>query len=232
MCVNLADPGSAEAVTPEDFEKLLVDRRKFHRPFYRVTPTSPMVFYTPRLREKLTGIVIHQTACDMGESVGRYDTIGSHFAILRNAKILWMADPRLEIIHANGFNARCLGIEYNGRYPGLLDDPNTAHDEALATTWNDPTTKHREQPMTAPPEMLLAGRMLLRWLKHRYPELLYLLFHRQSSGTRQNDPGQEIAVDTRRVAIELGLSDGGPGFKIDSGRAIPYAWGGQPGVLY
>jgi len=52
-----------------------------------------------------------------------------------------------------------------------------------------------------------------------------LLAHRQASSSRQNDPGyqpwQEIAIPMMR---ELGLSDGGPGFKVDRGRPIPVDW--------
>lgn len=52
-----------------------------------------------------------------------------------------------------------------------------------------------------------------------------LLAHRQASSSRQNDPGaqpwRDIAIPMMR---ELGLSDGGPGFKVDQGRPIPEAW--------
>ena len=55
--------------------------------------------------------------------------------------------------------------------------------------------------------------------------LTHVLAHRQSSGTRENDPGPDIWFDVGQWAVNtLGLKDGGPGLKIDTGNAIPEEW--------
>ena len=55
--------------------------------------------------------------------------------------------------------------------------------------------------------------------------LTHVLAHRQSSGTRENDPGPDIWFDVGQWAVNtLGLKDGGPGFKIDTGNPIPDEW--------
>ena len=55
--------------------------------------------------------------------------------------------------------------------------------------------------------------------------LTHVLAHRQSSGTRENDPGPDVWFDVGQWAVNtLGLKDGGPGFKIDTGNPIPEEW--------
>jgi hypothetical protein len=56
-------------------------------------------------------------------------------------------------------------------------------------------------------------------------KLTHVLAHRQSSATRENDPGPDIWSQVGQWAVDtLGLKDGGPGFKIGSGNPIPEAW--------
>ena len=52
-----------------------------------------------------------------------------------------------------------------------------------------------------------------------------IVAHRQSSEQRENDPGPDIWYHVGQWAINnLGLTDGGPGYKIDKGNAIPDLW--------
>lgn len=65
--------------------------------------------------------------------------------------------------------------------------------------------------------------------------LTHVLAHRQSSDTRENDPGPDIWYHVGQWAVEQrGMKDGGPGFKVGTGRPILEAWRtwgkpGQPG---
>lgn len=216
MIDDVSDPGSAEAVTCADFERAyVIDRRAFHRPYYR-DAQKKIVFYDPPKRTLVTGITLHQTAADMGEMVPRYDTLGAHFAVLRSGRVLWMCDVDRVVIHGHGWNTRCIGIEVNGRYAGIEGD--------LRTLWDDPTTTHREQPQQATPAALASLRMLVRYLKIRTPTIAVLCSHRQSSESRQSDPGQTIWREAVHLHTELGLSDGGVGFKIGDGRPNPVEW--------
>lgn len=229
MTVNLADPGSPEILTPEDFELQLIDRRAFHVPLVedehgRRVPYKP----APRSWEDTRGFTLHQTACVMGERVERYDHIGSHYAIPRSGRILWMCDENRIVYHGQGWNAQCISVELDGLFPGLEDDPDTAQDERLKSTWDNPKTPTREMPMAPTPQQLVACRQLVRYSRWKVAqhggELKVLCAHRQSSKSRRNDPGQttwrEVGV---RLHAELGLSDGGIGFEI-GGYPICEAW--------
>ena len=226
MIDDVSDPGSAEAITCADFERAyVIDRRAFHRPYYRPKPDAPIVFYTPPRRTLITGITLHQTAADMGELVPRYDTLGAHYGILRSGRVLWMADADRVVIHGNLWNQRCVGIEVNGRYAGIEGD--------LRTLWDDPSTPYREQPQQVTPEAMRSLRMLVRYLKLKVPSIAVLCSHRQSSATRQSDPGQAIWREAVALHAELGMTDGGVGFKIGDGRANPEAWDAKAkGVRY
>lgn len=221
MIDDVSDPGSAEAITCADFERgYVIDRRTHHQPYlWRKRPdgTRYREFYSPPKRTLVTGITLHQTACDLGPNVERYDMIGSHYAILRDGRVLWMCDIDRTVVHGHGWNRRCIGIEVNGRYPGLLSNP-------LGTTWDDPTTKIREQPQDVTPEAMRSLRMLVRYLKLKTPTIAVLCSHRQSSESRQSDPGQAIWREAVALHGELGLHDGGVGFKIGDGRPNPEAW--------
>jgi hypothetical protein len=218
---NVADPGSAEAISFEDFRLDVFDRRPYHRPRVK-DAAGKLTTYAPaeRLWTNVTGICLHQTACHMGENLPRYDTIGSHYAVTRAGRVLWMADCNRIVYHGNGWNNRTVGIEVDGLYAGVEGD--------LRTVWDDPTTPHREQPMTTSPLAMERTRQLVRWIcehvRRNGGQVRFLVAHRQSSKSRRNDPGEAI---WKAVALplhaELGLSDGGVGFEV-GGYPIPAAW--------
>lgn len=234
-------PSSPAADPPLDFEafeRSMIDRRDFHTPSYR-DAHGKIIHYNPETRswEETTGTTLHQTACNMGERIERYDTIGAHFAVLLSGRVIRLCDNNRIVFHGNGWNARCVGIEVNGLYAGREDDPATAQDEALRSTWDDPSTPTREQPMRTTPQAMLATRNLVRWIHwdiaRHGGKMTKLVAHRQSSLERRNDPGEAI---WKAVALplhaELGLDDGGVGFKI-GGYAIPECWDSRcKGIAY
>lgn len=235
---NMADPGSAEILSPLEFEASMADRRDVHTPFVR--RDGKLWPYIPSSRRwtATRGITLHQTACNMGERIARYDTIGAHFAVLRSGRVLRMADLNRIVYHGNGWNEQCVGIEIDGLYAGVENNPDTALDEALRSTWDDPTTPTRETPMQVTPQAMAATRALIRWIVWETAQnggrMKVLCAHRQSSEDRRNDPGEAI---WKAVALplhaELGLSDGGLGFKIGTGYPIPEAWDStRTGIKY
>lgn len=227
--ISVADPGSAEAFVPLAFEASMFDRRTLHTP--NVRRSGRLWPYIPAARRwtGTRGITLHQTACNMGERIERYDTIGAHFAVLRSGRVLRMSDLNRVVYHGNGWNEQCVGIEIDGLYAGIEDDPDTALDESLRSTWDDPSTPTREHPMAVTPQAMAAARALVRWIvwetARNGGRIKVLCAHRQSSEDRRNDPGEAI---WKAVALplhaELGLSDGGPGFKLGTGYAIPEQW--------
>jgi N-acetylmuramoyl-L-alanine amidase-like protein len=202
----------------EEFQASMIDRRAHHVNVFRGKPYTPV----KRSWAHVTGICLHQTACNMGERVERYDAIAVHFVVLRSGRVLWMADIDEVLIHGNGWNNQCVGIEIDGLYAGLESDP-------LRTTWDDPTTPTREQPQQVTPEAMESARQLVRWIVAEVARnggsVHALVAHRQSSGSRENDPGEAI---WKQVALplhaELALDDGGVGFKLDDGYPIPEQW--------
>jgi len=173
---------------------------------------------TDRPIASVTGVCLHQTACMLGERPERYDSVGAHFAVTRAGKVIWMHDFDRKVAHGNGWNNGTVGIEIDGLYAGVEGDP--------STVWDDPSTPSRETGMALTPETVAATRALLRWIKQQLgPQMNAIVAHRQSSGSRRNDPGsaiwQSVALP---LHVELDCSDGGVGFKLGDGLPIPEAW--------
>lgn len=190
----------------------LIDRRQF---------ASREHDYGRREWTGVKGICLHQTACDMGERSARYDTIGAHVVVTRSGSVLWIHDFDRLIVHGNGWNTQCVGIEINGLFEGIAGDPRTL--------WDDPSTPARERGMQPTLEQLGASCQAIRWIcdivRRRGGQVHALVSHRQASANRRNDPGSAI---WKSVALpmmaELKLTDGGLGFKIGSGYPNPEAW--------
>lgn len=219
-------------VAPVSPPTKLVDLRKYARPTYRKKGVKVPVPYTPKRRPwaKTTGCTLHQTACLLGERAERMYGVGAHFVVTRGGIAYWLHDFNREVIHANGFNDQTWGIELDGLYAGVEGDPKTV--------WDDPSTERREQGMVLTPEAVETTCQLIRWGHYTVTSNggphRALVAHRQASDMRRNDPGSAIwqAVALPMMA-ELGLSDGGPGFKIGDGYPIPEAWDpSRKGVRY
>ncbi len=185
--------------------------------------------YGKRDWSKVTGICLHQTACVLGERPARWDTVGAHTGVTRSGQVIWLHDFDKLVVHGNGWNAQTVGIEIDGLYAGLEDDPSTVINEATRTTWDDPTTTVHERPQVLTSESVEATCQLIRFIcdevERHGGKVKVLVAHRQASSSRENDPGEAI---WKRIGLvmseELGLHDGGPGFKIGSGYAIPEKW--------
>ncbi len=168
-----------------------------------------------------TGICLHQTACHMGERPARYDNTGAHVIVTRMGQVIWLHNFDKIIAAANGWNTQTVSIEVDGLYAGV--------EGRISTVWDDPSTPFREQPQELTDAAVDATCDVIRWI---YSEatasgavMRALVAHRQASESRRNDPGSAI---WQRVALpmakELGLSDGGIGFKLPGGYAIPEEW--------
>lgn len=171
--------------------------------------------------EDVSGITLHQTACILGERPGRWNTVSAHLGVMRSGASVWMHDFNRIVWHAQGFNRRCAGIEIDGNYEGVEGDP--------STLWDNPGTAARDKATLLTIESIETTKQLIRWICSVVAvhggQVKALVAHRQSSATRRNDPGSGI---WSRIALpmhdELGLSDGGDGFRIGQGYPIPAAW--------
>lgn len=154
-------------------------------------------------------LVLHQTAFSRGNDPKRYDTVTAHFVITPNGRILQLHPLNAYLAASNGFNARSVAVEFVGNFPSTR-----------GRCWE----AKRFGCHKLSQEQIGAGRFLIQHLM-RTIGLTHVLAHRQSSGTRENDPGPDIWCQVGQWAIDnRGLRDGGPGFKIGSGNPIPDAW--------
>lgn len=193
------------------FEEKLKDRRAF---------ASKEHDYGSRKWKDVTGICLHQTACNLGEKPARWDTVGCHVGVTRNGQVIWLHNFDRLIVHGNGWNKKTVGIEIDGMYEGVKGD--------IKTFWRDKSDK-KSQPQNLTSETVAAVNQLIEFICSEVEKaggkIEYLVAHRQASENRRNDPGSEI---WQMIAIpmskKLSLSDGGDGFKIGSGYAIPREW--------
>jgi hypothetical protein len=169
---------------------------------------------------QVTGITLHQTAVDLGERPGRWDSLRAHVGVTRGGQVLQVYGLDALVYHGNGLNSSTVGIECSGTYEGVEGD--------RATWWQPPGVSAPQRPTAALVEAALrAVRWVVEEVKANGGTVRYLYAHRQSSGTRQSDPGSAL---WRAVALDLereGLVETRPGYTVGTGRAIPREWGGE-----
>lgn len=159
----------------------------------------------------VTALVLHQMACcaQRRDPLRSYLGIKAHYAILRDGRILQLHPVSALVWASNGFNARSVAVEFAGNFPDVRG------------RWWEGERMGRDR---VTPAQLEAGRCLVRHLK-RTIGLKTVLAHRQSSNSRENDPGPDIWFHVGQWAVDkLGLRDGGPGFKVGTGKPILDAW--------
>ena len=139
----------------------------------------------------------------------RFLSLGAHFAILPDGRILQLHPVSALVWASNGFNNRSVAVEFAGNFPNTRG------------RWWKGETYGANRPTA---EQFASGRALIRHLI-RTIGLTHVVAHRQSSGTRENDPGPDIWYQVGQWAVDnLGLKDGGPGFKVGTGNPIPAEW--------
>jgi len=171
--------------------------------------------------KKVYALVLHQMACCFKpkDPLKRFLSLNAHFAILADGRILQLHPASALLWASNGFNAGSVAVEFAGNFP------------STAGKWWE-GAKFGTDHVTK--EQLEAGRYLVDYLK-RTIGITHVLAHRQSSPTRENDPGPDIWYHVGQWAIEnRGMKDGGPGFKVTQGNPIPDSWRnwGRPGASH
>ncbi len=163
------------------------------------------------------GITLHQTATEIGDRAEVWPRVAVHVGVSRTGKIYLLSGPEWVTWHGNALNAQTIGIELDGHYEGIEGKPRTY--------WRPEGSTRK--PQTPTPELIEGGRLALRWLAEHVRahggKLSEVWAHRQSSSSRQSDPGsrlwQEVGLWAQR---ELGLIS--PRRAIGGGLPIPEAW--------
>ncbi len=165
------------------------------------------------------GITLHQTACNLGEKPERWLSIGCHFGVTRAGDVLWLHDCDWIVNHGNLLNTRDVGIEIDGAFEGIVGHPKTF--------WRPLGSNAKPQLPTE--QQIASTSELLDFIAKRIADnggkLKHIHAHRQGSPTRRSDPGSAVWRSIALPAMEkLGVDDGGPGWKLGAGRAIPESW--------
>ncbi len=167
----------------------------------------------------IDSIVLHQTAVEYGVSraqvraangdedlalANRALNVACHAIAFRRGFFVAATPLRWHVNHGNGFNTRSLGLEVDGLFAGLLDDPTTTpRREDIDTTMG------RKTPTLLTDALADAMEAALRWLvmtgRSEGMPIRYLFAHRQSSATRRSDPGQALWTLAIPIAASLGL---------------------------
>lgn len=153
-------------------------------------------------------VVLHQMSFSRGDDLRRYKKVTAHFVIAPNGGVAQLHPMNARLSASHGFNGRSVAIEFAGN---LI---------AASGRWWRPDEFGRDY---LTPAQVDSGRRLLKLLSTQ--GVRHVFAHRQSYWDRQNDPGPEIWSQVGEWALEhLGMSDGGPGYVIDTGSPIPDAW--------
>ncbi len=172
--------------------------------------------YSPKSKRKkirdidtVYALVLHQAGFSRGNDPKKYNNVTSHFVIMPNGTILQLHPLTAYLYSSNGFNRGSVAVEFIGNFPSERGRCWKPEKYGCNQVSND---------------QIEAGRQLIRYLRKKIG-LTHVLAHRQSSGSRGNDPGPDLWHQVGQWGVnKLGLNDGGHGFKIQSGKAIPDSW--------
>jgi peptidoglycan hydrolase-like protein with peptidoglycan-binding domain len=161
--------------------------------------------------KKIWALVLHQMACcfQVKDPLKRFLSLKAHFAVLPDGRILQLHPIRSLLYASHGFNEGSVAVEFAGNFANVK-----------GKWWQG--EKYGKNKVTA--AQIEAGRFLIRHLIQTMG-LTTVLAHRQSSADRTNDPGPDIWFHVGQWAVDnLGMKDGGPGFKVGTGEPIPELW--------
>jgi len=203
-----------------------------------VISTSKVVAGKTFVRDpkKISGIVVHQTACVFGPSSDRQKAyrralgIPAHVVGFRDGTFVVPANLLWYLYTSNGFNEFSYGVELEGQYPGLLDDPTTPKREDEATTWGGTATPLDDRAIET-------FRASVKWIveegRRLGSPLEYVWAHRQSNGQKPSDPGAAI---WKHVVLEYAVPTLGLKVQnervIGDGKQVPSGWDPRATALY
>ncbi len=205
---QLGAPSSTDGIG--GYQPVFEDRRAQARLSKKAAPHTRK----RKAHEKVTGVVLHQMAFSRGNDPSRYDSVTAHYKILPDGRIVWSHDHDVRLPAANRFNGYTVSVEFAGNLPKREGSRDPRDFWSPAKFGMNNLTRAQ----------VLSGRWLMRFLRDTYG-ITGVFGHVQSEAGKGNDPGpaiwRNIATYAKR---QLGMSDGGPGFHISGGRAIPSHW--------
>jgi len=167
---------------------------------------------------KLWAFVLHHMAFKRKNRAGQlsdpnsYLKTGGHFCIMMDGRIIQLHQFSRMIWHAQCISPRSVAVEFEGNFPNIK-----------GKWWidKDSTVQNKDVPTQSQYD---SGRFLASYLKIILGTT-HILAHRQSSDSRENDPGPDIWYNVGQWAMDnLKLTDGGTTFKCGSGNPILPEW--------
>jgi len=211
--LDLSDPTEPKVYTADNGVKV-IDGREIWTPVKKFGGTYRP--WTGDDKNRIRGVMLHQTGCWMPEKVSTWKTINAHCGITREGTLILMFDFSMLIWHGNDLTRPTIGIEVGGLFEGLEGHSNTVWPKGAKTyEFNEAQLKATDT---------LFDVIKAEFEKHGGTwEVVYA--HRQSHDWRMSDPGETI---WKQVGIpwikKLGATDGGKDFCVGSGHPIPEEW--------
>lgn len=141
-----------------------------------------------------------------------YLNTGAHFCIMFDGRIIQLHPFSRMIWHGNCLSPRSVAVEFEGNFPNIK-----------GKWWVNKKSKVQNTDIPTQAQFE-AGRFLASYLKVVLGTT-HIFAHRQSSDSRENDPGPDIWYNVGQWAIDnLGMTDGGPSSKCGTGNPILPEW--------
>lgn len=174
--------------------------------------TPPKNYTYDRLGATISGVMMHRTACVLGENPKRWESINCHVGVTLSGKIILMHHFWRMIWHGNHPSPNTVGVEWDGNPEGIP-----------GVYWKPGGGPH---PMTE--AQLKASPVLFSLMKREIEtiggQLRNVLAHRQSSEDREYDPGwhcwQTVGLEWQtRIGRKSDVSA-----TWKTGKSIPREW--------
>lgn len=154
-------------------------------------------------------LVLHQTAFSRGNDPALYNRTKAHFLIVPDGTVVQL-HPMTNVVWAShGFNNHSVAVEIVGNFRSDRHKYYKPH-------------KYGQHDLTV--EQAIGGFRLIEYLI-KEAGIRNVLTHRQASNNKSNCPGPDIWCNIGERAIErYDIGDGGPQFKVGTGKPIPDSW--------
>lgn len=174
----------------------------------------PKLWERERSLSSITGVTWHQTGCSMPSDPMGWSRVNAHYGLTQEGLPILINKPTDFIWHAQGLSKKTIGIEIEGNYPGVTNNPKTL--------WRGGGGPHSLNDKMIAGAVSIVEDILSRVA---FDKGKYFYAHRQSSPTRRADPGQEIWTKiVAPLAVRYGFEIV-PDYTKGKGRKLPVEWG-------
>jgi hypothetical protein len=161
-----------------------------------------------RMSVQIDTAVLHQTSFSRGNLPDNYLSVHAHFVVLPDGSIAQLHPVEAYLVASSAFNEDAISVEVVGNFP-----------DERGHYWEG--AKYGRSLLSQ--QQIDGGCDLLRCLKETNG-ISFVFAHRQGEAAdlRGNCPGPDVWYNMGEWAVrELGMDDGGKGYKEGNGSPIP-----------